>query len=179
MLIKRLGVSRIKCNHEYTSADYTSLFIFLFENGLNIYNLYMQWRSFREKKKKAILFFFLWFVHGRLHALLSLYQWRSSVSWLENTLCQTVLNTHTRTEITFCSMSEGSWFIFLRNASFFRYGSFQVHLQTFRCARPTRKLYCSFLFCEVVKHLLVVFFLCVSYFWLSLFFCYHGFKWKK
>lgn len=123
-----------------------------------------------RKKKESNTFFFLWFVHGRLHALLSLYQWRSSVSWRENTLCQTVLNTHTRTEITFCSMSEGSWFIFLRNASFFRYGSFQVHLQTFRCARPTRKLYFSFLFCEVVKHLLVVVFLCVSYFWLSLFF---------
>lgn len=176
MLIKRLGVSRIKCNHEYTSADYTSLFIFLFENGLNIYNLYMQCGSFREKKRKQYLFFVIcsWEITCLAEsipmALISEMTWEYIVSNCFK---------HTRTEITFCSMSEGSWFIFLRNAYFFRYGSFQVHLQTFRCARPTRKLYFSFLFCEVVKHLLVVFvFLWIIFLTVS-FFCYHGFKWKK
>lgn len=168
MLIKRLGVSRIKCNHEYTSADYTSLFIFLFENSLNIYNLYMQCGSFRKKKKESNTFFFVicsWEITCLAEsipmALISELTWEYIVSNCFK---------HTRTDITFCSMSEGSRFIFLRKASFFRYGSFQVHLQTFRCARPTRKLYFSFLFCEVVKHLLVVVFFFVYHIFDCLFF---------
>lgn len=104
----------------------------------------------------------------------SQYQCLSSERWCENILCQTEKK---KRKITFCSISEGKPIYFLKNASFCC-GSFQVHLHTFRCALPTRKLYFSFFlwggeapFCSDV--------FCVSYFnCISLFFCYHGFKWK-